>query len=444
MKVVMRLTAIATALALLAPAVFADLLVCSVNGDRILRFSEVTGAYLGDFVPARTGGLDEPQGMEYGPDGNLYVCSNDQHAVLRFDGTTGAFIDAFIPPRHGGLDGPADLEFRDGYLYVTSYGNDSILRYDAYTGAFIDTFVPSGSGGLDMPASLTFGPDGNLYVTTWERSQVMRYNGQTGAFMGAFVTDLVNLYPAIGVRFGPDGHMYVSGGLFHRVMKYNGATGASMGAFIPAGSGGVVGAYGFEWGPDGRFYLASYGGNSVLRYHGTTGAFIGTFVAAGAGGLTQPGMILFTPRPVTGNVQLGDFDPTKVSQVPVNVKVYQRGRLVRSTSVALDASGNFTLPNVAPGTYDFAFKASHWLQVVVRDVAVPKEGLSGLNVALINGDIDGDNEVTLFDFGGLVAAFGSMPGDSNWNPDADLDGDEEVTLFDFGILVANFGAIGDE
>jgi hypothetical protein len=33
---------------------------------------------------------------------------------------------------------------------------------------------------------------------------------------------------------------------------------------------------------------------------------------------------------------------------------------------------------------------------------------------------------------------------SNWNPDADLDGDDEVTLFDFGILVQNFGAIGDE
>jgi hypothetical protein len=44
----------------------------------------------------------------------------------------------------------------------------------------------------------------------------------------------------------------------------------------------------------------------------------------------------------------------------------------------------------------------------------------------------------------LVAAFGSVPGDSTWNPNADLDGDEEVTLFDFGILVKNFGKIGDE
>jgi hypothetical protein len=82
--------------------------------------------------------------------------------------------------------------------------------------------------------------------------------------------------------------------------------------------------------------------------------------------------------------------------------------------------------------------------VVVRNVVVPKSGLVGLYVTLPNGDIDGDNEVTLFDFGELVAAFGSLPGDSNWNPNADLDGDEEVTLLDFGILVKNFGATGDE
>jgi hypothetical protein len=52
--------------------------------------------------------------------------------------------------------------------------------------------------------------------------------------------------------------------------------------------------------------------------------------------------------------------------------------------------------------------------------------------------------LSLFDFGGLVAAFGSVLGDSNWNPDADLDGDAEVTPFDFGVLVRHFGEIGDK
>ncbi|GIV17674.1 MAG: hypothetical protein KatS3mg022_3109 [Armatimonadota bacterium] len=117
---------------------------------------------------------------------------------------------------------------------------------------------------------------------------------------------------------------------------------------------------------------------------------------------------------------------------------------MRTETIYTDSNGNYSIPNVQAGTYDIAFKASHWLRVVVSGVVVSSADVTGVDVSLTNGDIDGDNEVTLFDFGALVAAFGSVPGDTNWNADADLDGDEEVTLFDFGILVRNFGAMGDE
>ncbi|GIV18462.1 MAG: hypothetical protein KatS3mg023_0213 [Armatimonadota bacterium] len=67
-----------------------------------------------------------------------------------------------------------------------------------------------------------------------------------------------------------------------------------------------------------------------------------------------------------------------------------------------------------------------------------------LYITLLNGDCDGDNEVTLLDFGIVVSAFGSTPNDPNWDPRADLDGDCEVTLLDYGIVVRNFGAMGAE
>ncbi len=146
---------------------------------------------------------------------------------------------------------------------------------------------------------------------------------------------------------------------------------------------------------------------------------------------------------VSGNVVLKDFDGD-VTQVPVTVELRQGGNVVRTAILSLDANGNYTIPAVLPGTYDIAFKASHWLRVVVSGVTVEGSNVTGVNVALTNGDIDGDNEVTLLDFGALVAAFGAMPGDANWNASADLDGDMEVTLLDFGILVQNFGAVGDE
>jgi hypothetical protein len=145
---------------------------------------------------------------------------------------------------------------------------------------------------------------------------------------------------------------------------------------------------------------------------------------------------------ISGQVTLEDFSGD-VTRVPVEVELRKEGNVVQREMLSLDATGGYTLRDVAPGTYDLAFKASHWLRQV-RTVEVVSSDVVGVSVSLVNGDIDGDNEVTLFDFGALVAAFGSMPGDSNWNPDADLDGDDEVTLFDFGILVRNFGQMGDE
>jgi len=64
-------------------------------------------------------------------------------------------------------------------------------------------------------------------------------------------------------------------------------------------------------------------------------------------------------------------------------------------------------------------------------------------VRLRNGDVDGDNEVSLLDFAALVGAFGTSRGSIGWDPNADLDGDGEVTLYDFGILVSNFGLSGE-
>jgi len=79
----------------------------------------------------------------------------------------GTFIDDFVSSGSGGLNDPEGLVFGpDGNLYVASEITDEILRYDGTTGAFIDTFVSAGSGGLDKPDDSLFGPDGNLYVAS--------------------------------------------------------------------------------------------------------------------------------------------------------------------------------------------------------------------------------------------------------------------------------------
>jgi photosystem II stability/assembly factor-like uncharacterized protein len=125
-----------------------------------------------------------------------------------------------------------------------------------------------------------------------------------------------------------------------------------------------------------------------------------------------------------------------VMNLPADVVIDRDGKLERLKEV-LDGKGAFRLR--LTGSADLLVKVTHWLR---QRVHVKLPGTAQVAFSLINGDVDEDNEVTLFDFGMLVAAFGSGPNDKNWNPNADLDGDEEVTLFDFGILVKNFGLVG--
>ena len=97
------------------------------------------GLFLSIFIPAGTGGLCEPQGLTYGPDGNLYVASGGDNADGDACGTT---------------------------------GTDAILKFDGGSGAFIGPFVTTGTGGLTDPVGLVFGPDGNLYVASEDSDSV--------------------------------------------------------------------------------------------------------------------------------------------------------------------------------------------------------------------------------------------------------------------------------
>lgn len=71
-----------------------------------------------------------------------------------------------------------------------------------------------------------------------------------------------------------------------------------------------------------------------------------------------------------------------------------------------DSTGAYEFATSPSGTFDVAAKASHWLRQVIPNVALV--GSVTLNFTLLNGDIDGDNEVTLFDFGALVCNFGAI------------------------------------
>lgn len=110
----------------------------------------------------------------------------------------------------------------------------------------------------------------------------------------------------------------------------------------------------------------------------------------------------------------------------------------------LDRHGRFWGFVRAVAGQRLAVRVPGWLGRLAGDEALP-QGVRGCGLLHgQNGDVDGDNQVTVFDYDRLSAAFDARPGDAQWDPAADLDGDGQVTVFDYDLLSASFDAVGDE
>jgi autotransporter-associated beta strand protein len=269
------ITLLSVVLCLVARTAFSDFLVANWGDNSIRRFDDVTGAFIGDFVPPYGGCVVQPHGMKFGPDGNLYVASVGTGQILRYNGTTGQFIDVFVAKGSGGLQRPGSVVFGpDGNLYVSTTGGNSVLRYNGQTGAFINTFVSPGNGGLFDDVGLVFGPNGNLYVNSGDNSSsVFQYNGTTGALINQFVTTGSGGLgsPYQGLTFGPDGDLYVGSHTNGSVLRYNGTTGQFINAVIAPGADGLNGTQEVLFGPNQNLYVVGDRTGSTLLYSESTG-----------------------------------------------------------------------------------------------------------------------------------------------------------------------------
>lgn len=149
---------------------------------------------------------------------------------------------------------------------------------------------------------------------------------------------------------------------------------------------------------------------------------------------------------VSGNLNFDGLDPSVPAPENVTLEYRNPGSTtpVYTAPAIVSPNGDYwgwTPP--VPGSYDLSVKVGAWLR---RTVNIPSTNMDvlGFDLNLINGDVDGDNEVSIGDYALLSASFGTSEGDPGWNAQADLNGDLTIDIGDYAILSASFGQIGDD
>jgi len=116
------------------------------------------------------------------------------------------------------------------------------------------------------------------------------------------------------------------------------------------------------------------------------------------------------------------------------------------THTSTDSSGNFTIGNLTPGSYDVAVKGSTSLSNLESGIDLTAGNATPCDFGiLLEGDASGDDYVDGSDFGPLSDAWLSYPGcpKGNWDPTVDFSRDNYIDGADFGLLSDDWLKWGD-
>jgi len=350
---------------------------------------------------------------------NTVVFSKDDSKVIVANGngvTALNYADGSVAWSTNLGSAPGGVGVSASGIIVTGRADAVINGLDPTTGHVLWSFTTLGP----LPTAPAF--DGDFAYLTGNDTRLYKMDALTGHRVWSFTSS--NFIPS-PPSVGHDGRVY-----FHNI---------DANLYCVGSDGSLIWSEGLGGQSRGPMSIGNDGTLYVCRTSETS---------AGDSGLA---IVRQTPAIVSGRLIFNDFVGTPPASATFQLFLRGTTTLVATATAAIAPDGTFTVPFSpsffssgagANGIYDVSVKVGTWLR---KRVSADLNGGSatGLTFSLVNGDINGDNVVSLADFAALRAAFGSTSVSANWNPAADLNGDGAVSLADFAILRRNFGRTGD-
>ncbi len=250
-----------------ASVVRADFLVAAGIDDSIVRLSD-QGKRLADFVPPGSGGLNNPFGMAWAPDGDLYVGASS--GIHVYSGQTGAFVRR-MRANQGMWFGL--LFTPNGDLLATRLDHyRSMERMNPVTGATIAT-IDTGTGSMTTMGHMLLARDGNVLVgqAALGGAQILRLDLQTNTIAGVFASG-GGLSGIGGLAYGPDGMVYAAN-LYgdYQVRQIDSTSGQVQSVFSTGGPLSASSDLVFVQGNG--LWVSSLLNGQVARFNANTGAY---------------------------------------------------------------------------------------------------------------------------------------------------------------------------
>ena len=175
-------------------------------------------------------------------------------------------------------------------------------------------------------------------------------------------------------------------------------------------------------------------------------AVVGFYDVLNHGAVVSGSVGILAGGGLSGHVDLQgrEIPPDASWETPLTVVFFETGTdtVVREEDVTTDNEGNFTVADVASGTYDIGVKCPRSLSNLVTGVAFSAETVTPVNFGTLReGDANNDDAITAPDYSYLYTYFGATlsPGVDY----CDFNRDGVVSGLDYSLLWGNFGQAGD-